>query len=286
MSKKRTTKRTRKGDKVIITTVEQVELDAVVDFTDIVDAVCFDQDDSGHYPPWVEHDGWEHELVPTSEDYDDAVGYLPQGYYATAGCKKGRSYFQPQMIELKEYLGCYDYLHNSGSSKQTAREHEAHVHRESKECLAKWHQEGFVWWEAHVNFQGYRASLGMIDSLEDGYDKYTANELAEQVADDMEKDGFTIVNRPEPKLLCINNGYKAGRTREQWKEAYYENLHSQDNKSTRHWTQSRAYRRAYRRLERAPVPVSINTVAMSYCRVGTQSQLDSPVRLDGGGRSA
>lgn len=254
MPKKRTTKRTRKGDKVVVTTVEQVELDAVVDFTDIVDAVKFDQDEGGFYPPWIEHDGWEHELVPTSEDYNAAEGYLPQGYYATVEHKRGKSYHQPQMIKLQIDFGAYEYAHKRGSSKQVAREHEAHVVREATQRLSDQHRNGHVWWEAHVNFQDYRASLGMIYGLENGYDKHIARELADEVADDMEKDGFTIVNRPQPKLLTIKKGiHPYSRTKEQWKEAYHENLHSQDNASTRHWSQSRAYRKACKRFGRMPI---------------------------------
>jgi hypothetical protein len=84
-----------------------------------------------------------------------------------------------------------------GASKQVIAEMIAQDRRRTLDQLTKWYEQGWEYWVACCEFEDYRESLCGIDSLD--YAQEVCQELALEVASQMEKDGYVVTGQPLPE---------------------------------------------------------------------------------------
>lgn len=163
-----------------------------VDYDDIEARVEIDDDHYG--TPWDDCDGWEHDFDPQHwsdhEDKENAHNYVRRSA-RDGGC----GFIVIGDDTVRNRWGCDSPY--SGASKQVAAEYRAHVNRRAVEQLVNWYENGWTWYLAVAEFGEHFDALHGIDSEE--YAAECAEECRENVADELEKAGFIIRNRPAPK---------------------------------------------------------------------------------------
>jgi hypothetical protein len=229
--------RFREGDKFIETTTTVT--DAVIDFQDILDA-CEIKDDDMCEAPWENCDGFEHTATPVRNLDDAKHASEMQGHVWSEGY---RAYV---VIELKsgEDWGTYEYLRAQGASKQVAREASAATRRKAIEQLKEWYQHGWSYYGVTCEYEGAEASVWGVDDYEYA-DTDVRHEIAREVAHELEKQGYTIINYPPAdtakKLtarrlttaVSLERGvhqdiYARSMTADAWKAEFARNLNSQN----------------------------------------------------------
>ena len=183
----------RVADVMIKTVV--TEESAVVDYADIEGRG--EQDDWAGHAPWEECDGWEHE-IDSVESFDGAdLDDLRE----CAGYVHGRRYENPRIVSIDDddIVNRWGCTGPSGCSKQVRAETIARVKRKALDTLVGWYNNG--WYEscAIAEYGDYTDSVGGI--YDEPWGDYTA-ELVEEcrsnVADQLEADGYDVINRPDP----------------------------------------------------------------------------------------
>lgn len=166
---------------------------ATIDFDDILDKtqVVYDEYDSD--TPWDRCDGFEHTVERSHRVEGDAESM--RGY---CWCDSRRERIVIRLPEGEDY-GLYKWHRERGASKQVAREAVAAARRNTLDMLVKWYSDGWEWYGVKCDFEvlgeEYNDSIWGIDDPD-----YAENEVkpdvAYNVAAELEKAGFTIVNRP------------------------------------------------------------------------------------------
>lgn len=186
----------RFSDTIVETTIEIETRPAVVDYRDILEA-CEVVPDDLHGAPWDECDGWEHTSTrlldmddPDSSNYD---AHARRGYAIEM-----RS---PVIIELEVDFGD-DYRHyrKCGMSKQSASEMVALAKRSRLDTIVKWYENGYEWYGVKGEHLDREDSLWGIDGYDYAYD-HARHDIANEIADQLEDDGYAITNRPDPVKL-------------------------------------------------------------------------------------
>jgi hypothetical protein len=169
-------------------------LPACVDFRDILEATTFEEDDfCGE--PWANCDGYEHTSIEPDSLPVSQWGAATRGYY------RPRSYNGHSgllVLDDTEQATSYEYYRSRGASKQVARECIAANIRHTLDQLVEWYADGWQWYGSKCEFEGYEDSLWGVSTLDD--EDYTRNEVASQVASQMQSDGYTILNWSHPVL--------------------------------------------------------------------------------------
>lgn len=196
-------RRRRSGDVMIVTKTRRES--AIVDFADILNACKVEQDeDLG--PPWEEHDGWDHDFTKLDNLINAGLSWrkvaMAYGWVSRPDRDGG-----PGLITVdaeKAGITTADHFRDvMGMSRQCAAEAAAEVKRNVIEDLVRWYKDGYIWYGVVCDFKGHHASLwGIQAENDDPGDPYLDNvkeEMAEEVAGELEKQGYTIVNRPVPE---------------------------------------------------------------------------------------
>jgi hypothetical protein len=171
----------RDGDTMVLVTVETRP--AVVEFSAIREAVTVEPDECMCEAPWENCDGFSHELRDVRDDAElksEACIYHEH---------------RRQMIELTDDHGIYEYLRARGASRQTAREAVASDRRRTLDVLKKWYRDGWEWWQVSCEYLDASAGVGGVDDY-DYASEACADEIAEEVAAELVKKGYTINGIP------------------------------------------------------------------------------------------
>jgi len=190
-----TIQRVLTADKIVEIETVVKEYDRVVDFHNILDSVSVDYDDWHNEAPWDSCDGWDHE-VESVESFDGAdLDDLRE----CRGYVRGDRYTNGRIISIDDAdivkkWGCEGY---NGMSKQARAEYVATVKRKALDQLVKWYEEGWHWYSVCGDYQDYTASLSGIDCRE--YAEEVRMEIADEIAGQMQDDGYAITNRPKPQ---------------------------------------------------------------------------------------
>lgn len=205
----------RDGDTLITVTLK-TEL-AVVDYADILDATEVVYDEHHNETPWDSCDGYEHTVTP-SRDMEHADADKMQGY-----CYHDRQRVVITLPKGEDY-GVFDYWRERGASKQFAAEKSAEARRRTIEQLVKWYEDGWEWYGVKCEFKDEHESVWGIDDP-DYADEYVRHDIAGQMAYALEKNVYTVVNKPTPeKRLSAFREYNRSMTAEQWRAEYKRNL--------------------------------------------------------------
>ncbi len=182
------------SDKIIRVKTTVTEEDRIVDFNDIETSVEYDE--YWHDAPWDHCDGWEHEFIASRrfdhDGYQDSVGAVRKTYH-----NDDSGFIGITDDTVVNGWGCIGY---SGCSKQVRAESIARAKRQAVIQLVKWYEYGWEYYTAFARYGDFMDNCGGIDCVD--YGQEVADECAHNVADEMEKDDYIIVNRPEIKPYC------------------------------------------------------------------------------------
>jgi len=236
---KRSTHRHRDEDTLVTVTVESDS--AIIDFDDIRESIKVEYDETMSETPWEHCDGWEHtaETVKSHryEPYADELE-KSEGYVWNEG---DREYVVIKLADGEDW-GTYKYARARGASRGVARELSASSRKRTIEQLSKWYRNGWEWWVTLGEFKGARGSFGGIDDL-DYANGDMRNEIAEEIASQLEDEGYTIVGRPvEPRKLTARrlttavsqergvhvDMYPRSMAADEWRAEWKRNLNSQN----------------------------------------------------------
>ncbi len=170
---------------------------ATISFKDILAATQVFADNDETMTPWEHCDGFEHECIehPGSMEHVDNPREM-QGW--GRAWDSGASFVI--VLDKDEDYGIYKYMRKRGASKMVAREAVALERRRTLAQLVKWYENGWTWYgvkcEMTVLDDVYEASVYGID--DDEYARReVAGEIASEVAGQLERDGYTITDKPE-----------------------------------------------------------------------------------------
>ena len=176
------------GDRVITVETSVKDEPRIVDWDDIEGSL--EGDDWSGETPWEHCDGWEHEFEGT-------------GYWDHADAADSYTYVNRRVRDGGcGYIVIDDsqlYDGPSGCSKQVRFEAIAQSRRKATEQLVKWYCDGWHVYCAVAKYGDYTDSLGGI--YDDAYGEYASeyvDECRNNVADQLEDDGYTVENRPDP----------------------------------------------------------------------------------------
>lgn len=215
----KTITRRREGDIMVVVT--EVRHSAIIDFKKIVEAADIEGDDEMN-APWEEHDGDEHEAVRIQDAYDES--YLQANPENVVGHRHDRVLIRIDPSVVEEVR---QYHLARGASKQVAAEEAAFALRRRYEQLREWYNDGWHWHMVSIEFMGHYEHLGGI--LCDPGDEYLSEveeDLALEVASALEKEGYTVINKPSEmhpsnreriqSRVAQNLGFRSRQEYEAW----------------------------------------------------------------------
>jgi hypothetical protein len=181
-----------------------------VDWVDLWNA-CEVERDEDMQAPWIEHDGWDHERDSFTDwchrrhvDYTrkSSSNFQACRGYAHNDGETFRVHIDDSRFANENRAGFWQHMMINGASKQVAAEMTALWERRYIDQLVKWYIDGFEWWwvkcEYEIDGEIYEASLSGIDDY-DHADTTVREELAFDVACQLEKMGYVIKMQPPPR---------------------------------------------------------------------------------------
>jgi len=180
---------------------------AIVDFADILEATKVIYDDQASEAPWNNCDGFEHEIKTT-----DWGGFNRSEMQGHCYCGEPFGVIVIMLPDDGDY-GIFDWQRSMGATRQVAREAVAADRRRTLAQLVEWYSNGWQWFGVKCDFnvlgQDFGASVWGIDD-DDYARREIVSEIANEVADQLEKADFTVTNRP---VRPDHPGREAKRTR-------------------------------------------------------------------------
>jgi len=168
---------------------------ATIAFDDLLAAtkVVYDQYES--MTPWEHCDGFEHTATPERRFRDEADARAMQG---SVYCDGHRERLVVELPAKADY-GIFDYARRNGASRQVAAEMVAAERRRTLAQLVDWYGNGWEWYGVRCRFETlgdeYSDSLWGIDDA--GYAETLKEEIALNVAAQLEEAGYTVTGKPE-----------------------------------------------------------------------------------------
>jgi hypothetical protein len=161
-----------------------------VDWSDIETTVEYD--DCYSESPWESCDGYEHDVQWLRHPDDNEQ--CQRGY----GWSSANRQAFVITIDDSIVINKWGHTRRPGESKQTWLERVAFYKAQTIDQLVKWYSDGWEWYVASASYGDYRESVGGIDSYSYA-EQMAEDELRWEVAATLERAGFIIQNKPEPK---------------------------------------------------------------------------------------
>lgn len=168
----------RDGDVMVSVTVKTEP--ATISFDEILESVEVEHDEHSE-APWESCDGYEHEVIDDNTDGNSAGSF-----------RDSRGRMKRCVTDQFEAWGSA----YRGASKQVVFEAHAREVKRTLEQLAKWHADGWEVWCVSCDFKGCSDSLCGVYDDDGDYVKEVSREIASNVADQLEKQGYTVTDRP------------------------------------------------------------------------------------------
>lgn len=168
----------RQGDTVVKITIDTNP--AHITWEEVLDAVKIEPDDDQE-TPWEYCDGFDHELVAVETDDD------PNSFF------DGRR--RRVVVRVDYDTDLYKYYRNQGASRGVADQLTRQTMARTREQITAWYRNGWEWWVVVGKLHDCHASVGGIDSYE--YAEEMRAEIADELADELEKIGYTITGKPQ-----------------------------------------------------------------------------------------
>lgn len=187
-----------------------------IDWVDLWEACVIERDDDMR-APWDEHDGWEHERESISDwCVRQNIGYSRTASdrfgecrgYAYADGETFRVHIGDSRFAQENRAGFHHHMRKNGASKQVAAEMTALWERRYIDQLVTWYVDGYEWWWVkcfyEIDGDEYEAALGGIDGYEHA-DTTVREDLASEVAWQLEKKGYIVIRTPPPRTWEYND---------------------------------------------------------------------------------
>lgn len=205
--------RRRKGRRIYETKITSV----VIPYSEVMDCLEVEPDDSFSGMPWDDDDYWKHETC--------SLGYWRDKHYpGDPGKCHGyttQRHDDAVVIELfDDEDDDYQYLWYHGASKQVAREMAARRRQKKLDQLKIWHSEGIQYYMVSGKLHNARVCLGGIDD-EDYAEKECIHDAAYDLISELEADGYIITGKPDRE-----GNYRLARL-ESARRRWHYNLYSQ-----------------------------------------------------------
>jgi hypothetical protein len=186
----KTTHHHRDGETLVTVTVETQQ--AEIDFEDISDAVKVEPDEGMSEVPWENCCGFDHELrLPRTDCETDSEACIHHdGRY--------------RVFEVPYDTDLYEWHRKHGASRQVAREAVAQSRQRTIDTLKQWYGSGWEWWVTSCDYLGASASVGGVDDY-DYASGDCATDIAEEVAAELQKQGFTVTGMPDRRAAYLEN---------------------------------------------------------------------------------
>jgi hypothetical protein len=172
---------------------------AVVDFATIEEATKVVYDNHYDETPWDSCDGFDHEVETSchgsarfegERDFSEMQGYC----YSDAE----REFIVITLPDDADF-GIFNWQRSIGATRQVAREAVAADRKRTLAKLVDWYANGWQWYGVRCDFevlgQDFGASVWGIDDHDYAH-REVVDEIADEVAAQLEKAGFTVTNRP------------------------------------------------------------------------------------------
>jgi hypothetical protein len=197
-----TAKRVVTSDTIVTVETTVTEESRFVEYSDLLDAVKIEADNWGD-APWDNCSGFEHTA--------SRLGYYDYAEQANGANNIARTGRDTYVLEFdcsveKEFDDLYRWYRLYGASKGVAAELVAHDRKARMELLVGWYENGWEYWYVCAEYNGYEADgCGGIDDYEYADTEYRT-ELANDLAAQLEADGFIVTGKPDP-----TDAYREGR---------------------------------------------------------------------------
>lgn len=180
----------RDGDTMVLVTVESRP--AVIDYADIREAVQVTPDEGMSDTPWENCDGYDHELrLPKNDCETDSEACIHhEGKY--------------RIFSVPFDANLFNWFRQKGASRQVAREAVARSRQQTIEQLKKWYRDGWEWWAVSCDHLDESASVCGVDDYDYAVGD-CADEIASEVAHNLEKKGYTVTNQPDRNAGYLEN---------------------------------------------------------------------------------
>jgi hypothetical protein len=180
----------RDGATMVLVSVETRP--AVVEFSDIRDAVKVEPDEWMSEKPWENCCGYDHELrLPNDDGEADSEACIHHDR-------------RQRIIDVPCDTDLFNWYRKNGASRQVAREAVARARQRKIEQLAKWYSDGWEWWAVSCDYLDASASVCGVDEY--GYASGAcADEIAEEVAAELVKAGYTVNGIPDSRRSYLDN---------------------------------------------------------------------------------
>lgn len=221
----------RDGDELVTITTRRES--AIIDFEEILEACKVEHDDDTG-PPWKDCDGYEHTFTPIIKFDDEHLGdrKLAEGWVSRSSGPDGLITVDTDDV-IHKWMG--ERGDHSGMTKQVYAEYIAATKRKAILQLVDWYVDGWYVWGVTCDFRGEEASLWGIHGDSSGDDEHVQEckrEVAIDVARQLEKRGFTVINRPP----SYNSKTQSRRN---WRWQLARHLGFADYESYQRWVRSR-----------------------------------------------
>lgn len=187
-----------------------------INWVDLWEACVIDHDYDMR-APWEERDGWEHEKDSITDwcnrqniGYGKTTSYnfgQCRGYAFTDG-ETFRVHIRDSLFAQANMVAFLQHMQRNGASKQVAAEMTALWERRYIDQLVTWYNNGYEWWWVKCSYEidgdEYEAALGGIDDYEHA-DTEVREDLASEVAWQLEKKGYVVIRTPPPRTLEYND---------------------------------------------------------------------------------
>jgi len=185
---------------------------AIVNFDTILDATEVVYDNHYTEAPWDNCDGYDHE-VETAPHCSYSASPLRDAAEMRGYCFRHGNLEHVVITLSDDDHGIFNRQRSMGATRQVAREAVAADRRRTLDQLVEWYSNGWEWYGVRCDFsllgQDFGASVWGIDD-----NNYAINvvvpEIADEVADQLEKADFTVTGRPEREPYSSRESKQSG----------------------------------------------------------------------------
>jgi hypothetical protein len=193
----------RSGDKLIRTHVKTTVGNAVIKFSELLEATKIEPDEGCNAAPWDNCDVMQHTVIGDDSD-GKAAGYF-------SGDRHCRYSGNRRVVIKKDAFGNFGFHRANGASKQVAFQLARSDEKRTAEYIAGCYAQGWNCFVVSCEFKGEIESVcGCYASepttrSDDAYLRETMREIASQMASTLEAFGYEVTGKPDRKAEYVQS---------------------------------------------------------------------------------
>lgn len=193
----------RSGDKLIRTKVKTTVENAIIEFSELLEATKIESDECFNSAPWEDCDGLEHTVIADDSD-GNAAGYFN-------GDRHCRYSGHRRVVIQKDAFGNFVFHRANGASKQVAFQLARAEEKRTAKYIAGCYANGWNCFVVSCEFKGEIESVGGCYASEpttradDDYLRETTRDIASQMASTLENKGYEVAGKPDLKAEYLQS---------------------------------------------------------------------------------